>query len=280
MKDMTVFLEKYLFFFILFMSFIVSVEIKAAAICQLDRIDAKVKVRHVIDGDTITLKDERNVRIIGMNTPEVGHGKGPSEDFGEAARLRLIQLLSKFDNHVKLRYGKDKFDRHGRMLAHVFAGNENVTEYMLRQGLAVQITVPPNVWQRQCYRHAEDEARLKNRRIWQLPIYQYQPLSRLPRSAGGFHLIQGNVTQVNMRGRQWKIEVSDRLTLSVGKKYRRYFNKKKLSGLLGKRVFVRGWIRNREKHFYIGLKHPDMVKVYPVGCTRLSCQASSARPLQ
>ena len=251
--------------------------LRAATICQPDRIDTTAKVHHIVDGDTLALTNELRVRIIGMNTPEIGRRKRPSEPFGDAARLRLIQLIAKHDYAVKLRYGKDKFDRHGRLLAHVFAGDENVTEIMLRQGLAVHVTVSPNLWQHQCYRRAENEARFKNRRIWQLPFYQYPPVSEL--STGGFHLLQGNVTAVKLRGKRWEINLSH-LTLSIGRANRRYFNKKSLAALLDKRVFVRGWVRKRKKHFYLGLKHPDMLKVYPVRCLRRTCPPAQARPLR
>jgi len=251
--------------------------VQAASICQPDRIDASARVRHVVDGDTLVLSDERSVRLIGMNTPEIGHGKRRSEAFGDAARLRLIQLIAKHDHQVKLRYGKDKFDRHGRLLAHVFAGDENVTEVMLRQGLAVHVSFSPNLWQHKCYQRAENEARFQKRRIWRLPFYHYPPVQQL--SKGGFHMIQGDVTRVSLRGKRWEFKLSNRVTLSISKKNRRYFDKAILATLLGKRVFVRGWFRKRKKRFYLGLKHPDMIKVYPVSCLRQQCPASQARAL-
>ena len=50
-----------------------------------------VKVKRVIDGDTIMLESGERVRLIGVDTPESVHPKKPVEKFGkEAAWLRCL----------------------------------------------------------------------------------------------------------------------------------------------------------------------------------------------
>ena len=52
-----------------------------------------VKVRYAHDGDTVTLSDDRRVRLIGINTPEVATGKIATQPGALQARNRLRQLL-------------------------------------------------------------------------------------------------------------------------------------------------------------------------------------------
>jgi micrococcal nuclease len=44
-----------------------------------------VKVKRVIDGDTIMLESGERVRLIGVDTPETVHPKKPVEKFGKEA---------------------------------------------------------------------------------------------------------------------------------------------------------------------------------------------------
>ena len=74
-------------------------------------------VRYVSDGDTVVLTDQRRVRLIGINTPELGHKGNPNQPLAIRARDQLRALLFTENNRVKLRLGKEKQDRHGRWLA-------------------------------------------------------------------------------------------------------------------------------------------------------------------
>lgn len=46
----------------------------ALAFCPLPGKPEQVRVQQVVDGDTVRLVDGRSVRLIGINTPEIGHG--------------------------------------------------------------------------------------------------------------------------------------------------------------------------------------------------------------
>jgi len=45
------------------------------------RAEQWVRVRWVDDGDTIVLIDDRRVRYIGINAPEIEHGDQPADPF-------------------------------------------------------------------------------------------------------------------------------------------------------------------------------------------------------
>ena len=109
--------------------------------------DLVVKVREVIDGDTIVLRDGRKVRYLGINAPE--HGQPYAREATNFNR-RLVGGLP-----VRLEFDQVREDRHGRLLAYVYAtkcevrgakcGQETlVNEQLLAEGLAHVFFMPPN----------------------------------------------------------------------------------------------------------------------------------------
>jgi endonuclease YncB( thermonuclease family) len=66
----------------------------AQAFCPAPGKLPSVKVRHVVDGDTLRLEDGRSVRLIGLNAPELGRKGRAAEPFAEAARRRLRELVA------------------------------------------------------------------------------------------------------------------------------------------------------------------------------------------
>jgi micrococcal nuclease len=92
-------------------------------------------VKWVADGDTIFLKDDRRVRFIGINAPEVTHKKSPAEPFGNAAKSALAKLVK--HRRVRLEWDEVRRDRYGRHLAHVFdQKNRLLSQLMVVKGLA------------------------------------------------------------------------------------------------------------------------------------------------
>lgn len=61
----------------------------AQAFCPVPSGLASVAVQRVVDGDTLRLSDGRSVRMIGLNTPELGKQGRSDEPFAVAARKRL-----------------------------------------------------------------------------------------------------------------------------------------------------------------------------------------------
>lgn len=86
------------------------------------------KVLEVIDGDTFKIQngpEERRVRLMGINTPEVGKC-GSNE-----ATKKLTELV--LNKNVTL---TDQFnDPYGRIMANVFVNNEYINVEMLSSGL-------------------------------------------------------------------------------------------------------------------------------------------------
>jgi micrococcal nuclease len=117
-----------------------------------------VRVRQVVDGDTIELADGRKVRYLGVNTPEQG------QPFYEEARQFNASLVS--NKMVRLEFDVDTIDQYGRTLAHVFVGDTHVNLELIQQGYANVYTVPPNVKYSDAFLAAEREAREARRGLW------------------------------------------------------------------------------------------------------------------
>jgi endonuclease YncB( thermonuclease family) len=74
----------------------------------------KADCTRVYDGDTITLADQRRVRLLGIDTPEIKD----REPFAEEAKEFTKRLCS--GKPVYLVFGAEKLDKFGRLLAHVY----------------------------------------------------------------------------------------------------------------------------------------------------------------
>jgi len=80
-----------------------------------------VQVKRVIDGDTIVLSDDRKVRYIGIDTPEIHHPQKAVQCFGtEAARFNKELVEGK---EVTLQKDISDTDRYGRLLRYVWVND-------------------------------------------------------------------------------------------------------------------------------------------------------------
>jgi micrococcal nuclease len=126
-----------------------------------------VRVLEVVDGDTIRVDlegRETSIRIIGIDTPEVDGPFTRAECFGSEASRYTRSLLE--GREVGLEFDVERTDRYGRTLAYVWVDGENVSERILRDGYAVQVTYPPNVRYVDVLRSAQRGAREAGRGLW------------------------------------------------------------------------------------------------------------------
>jgi endonuclease YncB( thermonuclease family) len=94
----------------------------------------KFKVRNVYDGDTLTLIDERRVRVIGIDTPEM---KPSPQPFAEEAKEFTKSRCNQKDIWLLI----DGKDHYGRLLGQVFVEQDGggylcISEGLVQQGLA------------------------------------------------------------------------------------------------------------------------------------------------
>jgi micrococcal nuclease len=91
------------------------------------------RVAWVVDGDTIALADGRRVRLVQIDTPELGSGECYSR-----ASARVLRSLLPAGARVTLEADPrlDRVDRYGRLLRYVWAGGRNVNLELVRRGAA------------------------------------------------------------------------------------------------------------------------------------------------
>jgi endonuclease YncB( thermonuclease family) len=203
-----------------------------------------VKVQRVVDGDTLRLGDGRNVRLIGLNSPEMGRKGRSAEPFAEAARKRLQALVAASDGRVSLQYGKQTKDHYGRTLAHAYdSRGRNLEAQLLAEGLGYLVAVAPNLALVPCQQAAERSARQARAGLWQRsPVQAPRQLS-----SGGFALVQGQVQRVESNSGGLWLEMGDSLVLHIAPRALGNFDLPIVQGLDGRKVEARGWVIDRSR---------------------------------
>lgn len=104
---------------------------------QIRRIDHGTVIV-VYDGDTIKVKfdsgEERRVRLIGIDTPEIG--ETPLVTPIEALLAKRFTFHHLFRQRVELTYDRELEDKYGRLLAYVWKEKRLFNEFILEQGFA------------------------------------------------------------------------------------------------------------------------------------------------
>lgn len=228
-----------------------------------------VTSRAVIDGDTLELSDGRRVRLLGIDTPEIGRRGEPSEPYAQAAKKRLQALVR--EPGLRMYVGEEPRDRYGRILAHLFSGDgSNIEARLLEDGLGFALVVPPNDRLANCHRQAEARARVVDRGIWsQSPVV---PAAQI--GEGGFALIRGRIVSVTEDGGYLWLDLDGPVTLRISRE-----EHDALPGMsearapkrwIGRTVEARGWVvdrrpraqtRSRYKRFMLPVRHPLMLDI-------------------
>jgi micrococcal nuclease len=231
------------------------------ATCPATRIDEEVQVAHVYDGDTVLLDGGRRLRLIGLNTPELGREGKPDQPLAVAARDYLRRRLRSHHGQLRLQIDADRTDRYGRLLAHAFLNDgTSVASDMLAQGLAVALVVPPNTWGYECYAAAEALARGAGLGLWRLDRYRTRDPEDLARQERGFMIVRGRVKGIESGARYTKVDLAGPLVLRIYRSDLGYFGKTDLAALRGKRVEVRGWIKSAGDKLTVRIRHPAAMR--------------------
>jgi micrococcal nuclease len=123
-----------------------------------------VKVKRVIDGDTILLANEERVRLIGVDTPETKHPQKPVQRFGKEAHLFTKKMAE--GKQVRLEYDQQRRDRYGRLLAYVYLlDGTSLNAEIIKQGYGFAYTRFPFKYLDE-FRQYEKEARENRRGLW------------------------------------------------------------------------------------------------------------------
>jgi micrococcal nuclease len=218
-------------------------------------------VRHVLDGDTVILSDERSVRLIGINAPELGHDGAPDDPFAVAARDRLRKLVQ--GSRVRLDFEDEHRDRYGRWLAHLWlADGRSAEEILVAEGLASVVAIPPNVRDTVRLLAAETVARRARLGLWghtySVPIDVDR---RIPEP--GFRFVRGHVTRVGKSHKYIYLDLGTRFALRIRHQdWDRHFQGRPESWR-GSLLVARGWVSERDGRSRIAIGHPAMIERLP-----------------
>lgn len=124
--------------------------------------DLEGRCTRVVDGDTITLRGGESVRLLGIDTPEIG------EPYARDAKLFTLQLVAHED--LRLEFDEQLRDSYGRLLAYVYVekgdGWVMINAEIVRAGLARLLFYAPNERHRDVLEEAWYEAVLARRGMW------------------------------------------------------------------------------------------------------------------
>ena len=210
-----------------------------------------VQVGAVFDGDTFRTRAGEKVRLLGINSPEVAHGKQAAQTYGEQAKRKLKALLA--NQLVQLRMDREKRDKYGRTLAQVYLRDGRwVNEIMVREGLAHVYTFAPNFYWTDTLLKAEALARNDMRGMWKSTRWRVLDASEVDKhSIGQFRLVRGYVDAVQL----WRFRLN-KLSVSVPREYRQWFVSADLPRD-GDTVTIAGVIRISSRgNLYLSLHSP------------------------
>ncbi|HEY8477771.1 MAG TPA: thermonuclease family protein [Chloroflexota bacterium] len=127
---------------------------------------SSVVVREVVDGDTLDVSidgEVRRLRLIGVDTPEV-HGQ--VECYGREASDRT-KALAPPGTPVRLEKDVSETDQYGRLLRYVYLPDGRMlNEVLVREGYAQVATFPPDVRYQDRFLDAQRQAREEGAGLW------------------------------------------------------------------------------------------------------------------
>lgn len=128
-----------------------------------------VLVTKVVDGDTIEIEGGEKVRYLGVDTPETKDPRKPVQCFGKEASNKNKELVE--GKRVVLEKDISDKDKYNRLLRFVFLdlGNGSrlfVNDYLIREGYAHVLTIPPDVMYSEQFLAAQKQAREQKKGLW------------------------------------------------------------------------------------------------------------------
>lgn len=120
-------------------------------------------VEYVHDGDTLFLEDGTKVRLLGVDTPEIGEH---AECYGDEARALLRELLPE-GTRVRVVADVQPLDQYGRALLFLFTDDDRLVNLeLIEAGAAEAVVLKPNVLYADELEAAEDRAQLAGSGMW------------------------------------------------------------------------------------------------------------------
>lgn len=217
------------------------------------------RVIRVYDGDTITLENGEKIRLLGINTPEVG-GFKPLEAGGLDARDWLREKI--LGKSIRVELDAEPRDKYKRLLANLFDETGlHLNLELVSQGLATTDIYPPSLKYASALMQAERQAEQQHRGLWALEDHQAKPAEDyLDYPREGWHRFKG-VAESLAEGHGWSgFVLRGGLEVHIPEQNLQYFLP--LESYLGKQLEVRGWFSRRGDGNFITVRHPSALLVF------------------
>lgn len=224
-------------------------------------------VMEIVDGDTVLLKNNVEVRLVGIQAPKIALGRKNFKEWplGYEVKKALSDIV--LGKEVSLYYGGRKMDRYGRTLAHLFLNDGTwVQGEMLKSGMARVYSFADNRSIVSEMLEQEYHARLQNSGIWKLDFYKIKPQTESGNYTNSFQVISGRILDVAEVRSNTYLNFGDDyrndFTIVVPNRVKKMFEKEdiNLTNLKDKNIFVRGWLK-----YYNGpsidLSHPEQLVI-------------------
>lgn len=118
-------------------------------------------VSKVIDGDSIELQNNIEVRLLGINMPERG------QSYYQEAITRLKELVE--DKNIVLESDVQDKDQYGRLLRFIFVDDLFINLQLVKEGYGTVYVLQPNTKYETSLRNAENEAKKLKLNMWKQP---------------------------------------------------------------------------------------------------------------
>ena len=224
-------------------AFFIACQSALAGSCTPEGASERVRVAKVVDGDTVHLTDGRKVRLIGVNTPEL-YSKPKAEEGALQAKRQLYSWVKESES-LQLFLGSEPKDRYGRVLGYLYDGTQTLSQRLIQQGLGWAISVPPNDRLADCLFSSEKRPRSLGLGVWSNAVAAAKGVDK-----GGFNLVSGRITKIDVTKKYLYLELDDRLAVRMPKEW-----SNQLDFTLGRSIEVRGWILDRRKSLKPGSRY-------------------------
>jgi len=222
----------------------------------------KVRVKKVVDGDTVRLENGKLVRLLGINTPERTYDDQPADPFSLEATLLLQELVE--GREVVLTPGREKKDKYGRLLGYLnLLDGSDVQQQLIKRGYAFVVAFPPDIDRLKQFVPLEKTARKQKKGVWGDSFYTPVPPEDHVSLDGGFRLVTGKITKVGSSKKNVRLSIGSDLVVGVRHSAWNEFWQIAPESLLGQTVVARGWISKGSKGdpAYLRIRHPAMMEI-------------------
>lgn len=126
--------------------------------------DEQATVLRVVDGDTIVLSDNRKVRLIGINAPELSAFGHPAACYAEEAKQFLQSQLT--GKTIHLRKEVSETDKYGRLLRDVYLDTTFINAQLVDNGYAKAVVYKPDITNKDLLAQKEETAKIHKLGMW------------------------------------------------------------------------------------------------------------------